>query len=100
MAAFSKRHYLLLAQALARTEHICDSCGGPKVYSLHIPATDCRGCANPAEHHPFKARDNEATLHVADNLEQDNPAFNREHFLAVVRGEREINSKPPRGNHG
>ena len=26
----------------------------------------------------------------------DNPRFDREHFLAVVRGERDLNSRPAR----
>jgi len=38
----------------------------------------------------------EAALRVANALESDNPRFNREHFLAVVRGERELQSRPPR----
>lgn len=33
---------------------------------------------------------------LADALAQDNPRFDREHFLAVVRGERAIGSKPLR----
>lgn len=34
---------------------------------------------------------------VAIKLETDNPRFNREHFLAVVRGEKDLNSRPGRG---
>jgi len=34
---------------------------------------------------------------VADALKRDNSRFNREHFLAVVRGERELHSRPSRG---
>ena len=33
---------------------------------------------------------------MADMLHRDNPRFDREHFLAVVRGERELQSRPPR----
>lgn len=33
------------------------------------------------------------TRFLADALSQDNPRFDREHFLAVVRGERELNSR-------
>ena len=37
---------------------------------------------------------------TADNLTymfaDDNPRFDREHFLAVVRGERALESRPPR----
>jgi hypothetical protein len=33
---------------------------------------------------------------VADALQRDNLRFNREHFLAVVRGEKELMSRPSR----
>jgi len=33
---------------------------------------------------------------IAFELEKTNKAFDREHFLAIVRGERELNSKPNR----
>lgn len=36
------------------------------------------------------------TSKMADCLETGNPRFDREHFLAVVRGEKELNSKPER----
>lgn len=34
---------------------------------------------------------------IADSLAFVNARFNREHFLAVVRGEKELNSHPKRG---
>ena len=34
--------------------------------------------------------------HIAEELATDNPRFNREHFLAVVRGERALTSRPAR----
>jgi hypothetical protein len=34
---------------------------------------------------------------IADALGRDNARFNREHFLSVVRGEKELNSHPSRG---
>ena len=33
---------------------------------------------------------------IADALQRDNSRFNREHFLAVVRGEKELHSRPSR----
>lgn len=33
---------------------------------------------------------------ISDVLGRDNPRFDREHFLAVVRGEKDLNSRPPR----
>ncbi len=38
----------------------------------------------------------EVSSRIADALEQDNPKFNREHFLAVVRNEKSLNSRPSR----
>jgi len=35
-------------------------------------------------------------MEMVDMLKRDNPRFDREHFLAVVRGERELQSRPPR----
>jgi hypothetical protein len=34
--------------------------------------------------------------HLAEAMHADNPRFDREHFLAVVRGERNLKSRPPR----
>lgn len=33
---------------------------------------------------------------IATAFATDNPRFNREHFLAVVRGEKDLNSRPAR----
>jgi len=35
-------------------------------------------------------------MEMADMLHRDNPRFDREHFLAVVRGERELQSRSPK----
>ena len=71
MAKFSKQHY----QAIA---------------SILIYAKGCAECHTP----------NETIAHIAHDLaiefERDNKRFNLEHFLAVVRGERAVNSRPPR----
>ena len=37
-----------------------------------------------------------AAMHIALGLKEDNPNFDREHFLAVVRGEKALTSRPPR----
>jgi len=37
-----------------------------------------------------------AALAVCDALERDNSRFNREHFLAVVRGKKDLHSHPSR----
>ena len=35
-------------------------------------------------------------LRLTDELAHDNPRFSRDHFLAVVRGEKALESRPPR----
>lgn len=37
-----------------------------------------------------------AAIEIADALQRDNSRFNREHFLAVVRGEKDLHSRPSR----
>lgn len=38
----------------------------------------------------------QAAFEIARELQYDNPQFNRTHFVAVVRGEKELDSRPPR----
>lgn len=38
----------------------------------------------------------ESAHRLCDVMADDNPRFDREHFMAVIRGEREIHSRPPR----
>lgn len=45
-------------------------------------------------HHRDGVRD--AAEKIANAMQDDNPSFDRAHFLAVVRGERELTSRPPR----
>ena len=37
-----------------------------------------------------------AALLIADRLTDDNPRFSRTHFLLVIRGEKPLESRPPR----
>lgn len=37
---------------------------------------------------------------IADALAQDSARFDRDHFLAVVRGERDLRSRPSRKGNG
>lgn len=36
------------------------------------------------------------TLMIAEALANDNPHFNREHFMAVIQGQKDLNSGPAR----
>lgn len=38
----------------------------------------------------------EVAMSIADALQTDNPRFNREHFLRVVRFEKPLDSRPSR----
>ena len=70
----TRRDYIIIAGALRKQfDHSLD---------VHMPT-------NP-----------QAVLQVADGiacaLAKDNPRFNREHFLAVVRGAKALESRPSR----
>lgn len=65
---FQQRHYKVIAEVLDR-------------------------CSNSAHADVVVGQIAEA---LADLFAADNPNFDREHFMAVVRGERAPNSRPPR----
>lgn len=71
-AKFSKRHYVVIADVLA---------------------TEYRQAANPSKELGAIYR---IAYTLADKFAADNPRFSTEHFLSVVRGEREVNSRPTR----
>ena len=72
----TRKDYILLAEALRDTMLI-----------------DCPTAEYVAG---AKAAFNSASTRIADALAGDNPRFDREHFLAVVRGEKDLNSRPSR----
>jgi hypothetical protein len=71
MAKFSKSHYQLIAKVF-HNEYAQSGTNGTERTLIFVLA--------------------EA---LAQELRHDNPAFNYEHFLAVVKGEAEVDSKPP-----
>ena len=75
MAKFSKQHYQAIASEFSYVRSL-----------LHYPEDVQR-----AEFLDILAR-----RLATEIFERDNSRFNREHFLAVVRGERAVNSRPPR----
>lgn len=79
MATFSRRHYIVIADAMNSAYRYFKD--------VQQPNESTRYAANGVEH---------TAVMLADRLEGDNPRFDREHFLAVVRGEREIESRVPR----
>lgn len=72
MAAFSKKHYILLSSALNATyEAYSDK---DKRHAV-LAAADSIGAA----------------------LAKDNPMFRWDHFIAVVKGEKDAHSQPSQG---
>lgn len=71
-AKFSKRHYIVVADVLA---------------------TEYRQAANPSKELGAIYR---IAYTLADKFAADNSRFSTEHFLAVVRGEKGLNSRPSR----
>lgn len=68
---------------------------------LEVLEGDLATCEKTSEGKELKARIEgylDACERLADTL-ADNPRFDREHFLAVVRGEKELDSKPERKHH-
>src|SRR5690348_143499 len=75
---FSKRHYQVVAEALRKAQaHI-------RVAPVKDKETELLGF-------------NCAVSHLSLALETDNPKFRRQHFLAVVRGEKSVKSRPAKG---
>ena len=72
----TRKDYILLAEALRDT------------MLIDCPTVDYLAGA--------KAAFNSASERIADALAGDNPRFVREHFLAVVRGEKPLDSRPRR----
>ena len=76
----TRKDYIILAEALRKQYQELDHPAGPA------------------------AHENDGVLYaaieIADALQRDNSRFNREHFLAVVRGEKGLHSRPSRnGRH-
>jgi hypothetical protein len=76
----SRKDYILIARALRYA------------YKDDAPVSSPFG-ANIREHQRTVIM---AASRIAIELEGNNPHFNREHFLAVVRGEKDLNSRPAR----
>ena len=74
----TRKDYLLIAEVLRDTRSI--ALAGP-------------GFAHKSNPDEVRGIDNIAAV-MACKLQDDNPRFDRAHFLAVVRGEKELTSKP------
>lgn len=72
----SRRDYIILAEALRKQYQELNRPSGPLSHE-----NDGVLCA---------------AIEIADALQRDNARFNREHFLAVVRGQKDLHSRPER----
>lgn len=77
---FSRQHYLVIAETLRDKRNCLDSAS----------ISDSRRAS--AMYESFW----DTTERICGALYADNPRFNREHFLAVIRGEKELTSRPSR----
>jgi hypothetical protein len=71
----TRKDYILIAEALRTTIQLNSSEGPDSDFMKGIHAS---------------------ASHIANALGRNNPRFNREHFLAVIRGEKDLNSRPKR----
>lgn len=76
-AKFSRQHYIALADAIRSARKDAESAPGVIPESWNVPM-------------------NFVTERIARVLAADNARFNKGHFLAVVRGEKSITSRPSR----
>jgi hypothetical protein len=79
-----RKDYILLAESLHRTMPVKGCHSGRSMFHSEACFQNCYDSWNRV------AQD------ISNGLASDNPRFDREHFLAVVRGEKDLNSRPAR----
>lgn len=79
----TRKDYILIAEALRYARGHAMAEPANTLTRNDLQAVGLRGVMASAEY-------------IANACKNDNPRFDREHFLAVVRGERELISRPPR----
>ena len=82
MAKFSKQHYQAVANILLEARE-----------AERVALAERERDIVMWTHHGLAV----AANLFAELFQRDNSRFSREHFLAVVRGERPVNSRPPKG---
>ena len=80
----TRRDYILITKAL-RVQYRRAVIGSENGARTNFEAGQCFGGGVLA-----------CAKEIADALEHDNSRFNRDHFLAVVRGEKDLHSRPSR----
>lgn len=88
----TRKDYILLAEALRVQRH-----------NIAIDVIDAQDFKTEAQYRYSQGFNDgglqavvNAASEIADALKRDSARFDKEHFLAVVRGERELTSRPPR----
>lgn len=85
----TRKDYILLAEALRIQRH--------NAVIVHESAKRVKGSTNPPAYECGVMNGIDyATDEIADALARDNARFDKDHFVAVVRGERDLHSRPPR----
>lgn len=82
----TRKDYIAIAEALRYARgHAMAADGAPKegLSRARIITNELIGVMAAAEY-------------IANAMQADNPRFDRKHFLAVVRGEKELQSRPAR----
>lgn len=79
-SSFSRKHYILIADALQQSIR-------PLQFAVESGSTSYTDVLRGF---------NKAIESLSAALVKDNPRFNAEHFLAVVRGEKALHSRPSR----
>jgi hypothetical protein len=86
-AKMTRKDYILLAEVLRvqyrRALNTIAACAEDKTLCLFTAEKNAQVILELAEE-------------MADSLHHDNARFRKDHFLAVVRGQKELNSKPSR----
>ena len=80
----TRKDYIILAEAL-RVQYHRAKLGSENGALTNFKASLCFGGGVLA-----------CAEEIADALQRDNSRFNRDHFLSVVRGEKQLHSRPSR----
>ena len=81
----TRKDYILIAETLRKAFEVAQSNFEQTEPSDKLDRAFCNGTVNGIL---------ESAENIAQALVVDNPGFDRVHFLAVVRGEKELTSKP------
>lgn len=95
MAKFSKGQYVVLMRALSLARHnVLEEAQAVAEDNEYLESPRDTNSYSKAVVYWGKYGVMTAAKYVADAMALDNPAFDREHFLEVVKGNRKADSRP------